>query len=761
MLVIAGVLLMFVFVIGDPLMSYMGSSGGGGGGGQNARDVAVRWDGGKLTNAELGQLVMRRRIVNEFIQQVELMGRMAAFDTGRQPPPLRVEMLVLPERPDQNVEQDIVRMEVFADAARRIGMGISDEQVIRYLQQLGRGYVSTDHLREVIARLRVGGGASVDYILDALREEMLARNYLASHVFARDTVLPEQRWDDWLDVNDRVVVEAAAIPTERFLVDVPQPTDSELSEFFDEYKDREPRPDLVGGIEMPSPLPGFAIPRKVELQFVRADYELFLKQVTAEVTDEEIEKYYDENKDPYFIRAATDLLDRTIGETPVDAAAVESEENSVGDAELPADSIESDSDEASIGDAEPNGPESETEPEADAAPADDEQSSTDRSQRNVFRLAAFADEAEADTDATATDETSDQDETVSADEQSATASTATETAQPSEQPKEFQPLEEVRDQIRREIAQLKVSEQLESMMGKLESDLGAKYATYLGAVLDAEEMDKALPPPPPELADLTAVAESHGLEYQKTASISALELRELPVGLSHKPDEETVPFLYIAFGTDLELYQPVATFDTDNNRYLVMKTADTPGSVPKLDEIRDAVVSAWRRQQAAEIALKHAQAEAKKAESADSLADFFAADQRVTVTKTDPFSLYTAGTVSRQTGDVQSFRLNKPEGIEGADFNVMETIFGLDEGQVGAALNHDHSRAYLLRIVEHEQTPAELRQAFLSEADTWYGLSVMSRAHARQATQILLVDMMQSAGVDWLRDPDQPYREEE
>jgi hypothetical protein len=192
-----------------------------------------------------------------------------------------------------------------------------------------------------------------------------------------------------------------------------------------------------------------------------------------------------------------------------------------------------------------------------------------------------------------------------------------------------------------------------------------------------------------------------------------------------------------------------------------MKTADTPGSVPKLDEIRDAVVSAWRRQQAAEIALKHAQAEAKKAESADSLADFFAADQRVTVTKTDPFSLYTAGTVSRQTGDVQSFRLNKPEGIEGADFNVMETIFGLDEGQVGAALNHDHSRAYLLRIVEHEQTPAELRQAFLSEADTWYGLSVMSRAHARQATQILLVDMMQSAGVDWLRDPDQPYREEE
>ena len=36
-----------------------------------------------------------------------------------------------------------------------------------------------------------------------------------------------------------------------------------------------------------------------------------------------------------------------------------------------------------------------------------------------------------------------------------------------EKPKEFQPLDEVRDQIRREIAQIKVSEQLESLMGKL------------------------------------------------------------------------------------------------------------------------------------------------------------------------------------------------------------------------------------------------------------------------------------------------------
>jgi hypothetical protein len=392
--------------------------------------------------------------------------------------------------------------------------------------------------------------------------------------------------------------------------------------------------------------------------------------------------------------------------------------------------------------------------------------------RSVFHLAAFAEESDAATaetaDAAAADDRAADGSAAdgSAAEQNAAAVDAgaaasdADATEPTDKPKEFQPLEEVRDQIRREIAQLKVSEQLEKLMGKLESDLGASYATYLGAVLDADEAGKEVPPPPANLADLSTVAEEQGLEFQKTGPISALELRELPVGLSHKPNEETVPFLYLAFSRDLELHQPVATFDSDNNRYLVMKIGDTPGSVPKLAEIRDDVVHAWKQQQAAELALKDAQQEAKQAQSAESLDEFFAGDDDVAVTKTDLFSRYTAGTVSRQTGEVQSFRLSKPEGIEGADFDVMETTFSLGEGEVGAVLNHDHSIVYLLRIVEHEQTPAELRQAFLSEADRWYGLPAMSRAHSQTAVRVLLADMLQSAGVQWERPPDQPYRDE-
>jgi hypothetical protein len=677
LLVIAGVLLMFIFVIGDPLMSYISSQGEDGRqiGPQNPRNVAVRWEGGQLTNLELSELVMRRRIVNAVLEPVEYYGWMSASETGRQPAPLRVEPLRLPDRHEQQVEQHVVSMRLAADAARKMGMNVSDEDVVRYLQELGRGYVTVDHLREIISRLQVGGGVPIDYVLDVLRDELLARNYLASYMFAFDTRLPQQRWDDWLRANDRVIVEAAAIPSESFVIDVPDPSDEELATFFDEHKDREPMPEMIGGIEMRSPRPGFAAPRRIELQFVRADYEKFLEQASAAVTDEEIEKFYEQNKDPLFIRADRVLPDELL-------------------------------DEASGSDAPAS---AETPPASDAKP-----------------------EVEGDA------------------------------AELVDKPQDFQPLEEVRDTIRRQIADLQVVEQLEQLMGQLESELGASYATYFGAVLDAQDAGQALPAPPADLADLSALAEEHGLEVVKTGPTTWLELRELPIGASYKPGEQAVSFLHIAFSGESELYKPVVTFDSDGNRYLVMKIGDMPGRVPTLDEVRDEVVLAWRRQQAAELTLKHAEAEAKKAEAAQiSLEEFFADDRYATVAKTDFFSRYTAGSVSPQTREVQFFRLSEPDGIKGADYDVMDSIFALEEGEIGAVLNHDRSIAYVLRVVEHEESPAELRQAFLAEADRWYGLPAMSRAHSQTAIQVLLQDMLVAAGVDWQRPPDQPLAESE
>src|SRR6185436_5239800 len=100
LLAIAGVVLMFVFVVGDSLFSYFG-------GGRNpqasdehdAKATAVHWDGGKRSNRQLNELVMKRRILNNFLKNIEMEGRRPSYEAGVEAPELRVQPLIGPDTP--------------------------------------------------------------------------------------------------------------------------------------------------------------------------------------------------------------------------------------------------------------------------------------------------------------------------------------------------------------------------------------------------------------------------------------------------------------------------------------------------------------------------------------------------------------------------------------------------------------------------------------------------------------------------------------
>ncbi len=297
LLAVAGVVLMFVFVVGDSLFSYLGTDRTAAAGEDHEADAtAVHWDGGKLTNRELSELVTRRQILNKFLRDVEIEGMRPSAVAGVDPPELRVQRLLAAETPQQQVESSVVKTKLFAEAASDSGMKISDDTLVQYLYELGRKNVSPEKMRAMLNNIG-GGRLSINYVIDALREQMLAHNYRISHEFAFETVTPEQRWKAWRRVNDRVVVEAAAVPAEIYLADVKEPTDAELTAFFDKYKEREAVPDFYGNTEMPSATPGFRIPRKIDLQFIEANYEEFLAKAEAKITDEEVAKYYEDHKD--------------------------------------------------------------------------------------------------------------------------------------------------------------------------------------------------------------------------------------------------------------------------------------------------------------------------------------------------------------------------------------------------------------------------------------------------------------------------------
>lgn len=771
-------LLMFAFVVADPLTQLLGA--GGRGPSANAKEMAVSWNGGQLTERELGELVRHRQVLAAFQQQVAIMGYQSAAAAGAGDLPPRVQPLALASTPEQGVERDVVRSKILADAARDAGMVVGDETIRDYLQGLGRDRVTNQMMRTLLGQLQTGVNrrATIEYIFDLLRDAMLARNFINSHQYALETVLPQERWQDWLRENDRVVVEAAAVRTEDFIDKVEDPTDAELTAFFDEHKDRVQGPERVGMVELPSPTPGFATPQKVQLQYLKTDLDATTQSLLESVTDEEIETYYNENKER-FIKADTDFMS---GSTLFGDDEPESTPDDVAD-DNEADGNEADNEATSS--PEPTTEDSTTESNTESTeaveepetPSEDEQSRS--SQRpSPFRLVALQEETEdaasSDSDSNDSEPTETEDAKQESAEQSdplseflaggddsddAGSSTATEeSGEEAEEKVEYQPLDEVRDQIRRLLAEEKASSQLKQLTDRLDGQLNAVYTKYFSDRLDASAAEEPTPEPPAELKNLEQLAEKEQLTYEKTGELSLLDLRDTPLGKTVVADEtasQQIPLWYqVLREGEVEDFEPFVTYDSSGNRYVVMRIKNTPRETPELDEVRDQVVRAWKMQKAADLALAEAEKLAKEAEEKGvPLAEFFSGNEEIEVVETDPFSWLTFGMVSPTTRTVE-FRLGDAEPLEAAGPVFMEKVFNLKPRELGAVLNHDQTVAYIVRIVQHLSSKAELRQDFLAEGTSWYGLPTMTQQRSQKVGNALYLDLFGDSDLDWRRPPD-------
>ena len=109
----------------------------------------------------------------------------------------------------------------------RPACSVSDEAIVQYLDELGRGNVTRDDMRAMLNRMQRAAGVSRSTMsLMRCARKCWPTTISPAIVSLSKPSRREQRWKDWLRVNDRVVVEAAAIPVESFVVDVPEPTEA-------------------------------------------------------------------------------------------------------------------------------------------------------------------------------------------------------------------------------------------------------------------------------------------------------------------------------------------------------------------------------------------------------------------------------------------------------------------------------------------------------------------------------------------------------
>ncbi len=763
----AAVLCMFIFVIGSGLKTGNGTQGGG----PNEAGMVATWNGGSLNQGQLRILVQHRVITDSFLKAmfVEGGGRSFQYDFPR-----NIPFLFLPDqRKTDEIDQTVVTSEVLASLASQAGMTVNDGLINHYIDEIGLKKVSPQQVEQILSHIGTQNARQNEAIIFAtLRKLLLANFYSEMFDDQSKVVMPQERWDDWKKVNERISLDVAELPREKFLSQVPEPNDTQLQGFFNDYKNVDPtdRVRIIGGQELTLPEPAFAEPHRVRLQYLKGSLVERAEKLEPTVTEEEIKTYYEKNKETDFVKLPSfdntkDKSPETPKAEPGNSTPPATDNNPAGTTPAAAEKPSTPAANAAAPAAEATKPAESTQPPAttpqtpaptsppaEKAPPTDAKEQPKQSsaieRHSPFRLVALQAPAESEKSPTDSKPAESQPATNSsaearpaADQAKTDASspaaspaaaasaaaapeakdakpTETKAEEKKEPATEYEPLDKVRDDIRKKLAAEKAEAELEKTFSQAAAELQSEYNDYGFKVAQAEDAKQEMPKPPEPLADLKWLADKYNLTYEKTAPLTLLELRETPLGHAFDTNTQRISVTQAAF-TTLKLFEPFQAKEMAGDRYLVLKTEDMPRRVPEFKEVREQVVKAWKEQQAAKLAEQEAKKLAAEAEKASQPFDQFFTEKGYKPNKTELFSAmsYPLGRESFGTPPQLS---SVPE-LTSIGPEFMDAAFALDGNKTVGLLNFDHSKAYVIRLNRRQYTEEELKKLFLEEEAPWPG----------------------------------------
>ncbi|HUS37991.1 MAG TPA: hypothetical protein VMX74_00990, partial [Pirellulales bacterium] len=551
-----------------------------------------------------------------------------------------------PSRPS-----DTVQMMLLAEKATQLGYVVTDEEISGHLFDLVDQKLDEKQISDAL--VGTGRRISMRQIFGMLREEMLAHK-LYQDLYRGWQAPPAGRLLDYYSrLNRQIQLDLVAVPVEQFIDQVSDPTEAELTDYFDEYKTVVKLSDVVNGQEFASPKPGFKLPHRVAIEYVIGSSDELLDEVRDEITEEDIQRYYDENKtNDELLHAEGDLhladVEEASGDNDDDAKAI---------AQEPADDAVTKS-------AEPDG-----------------EGSTEKKEKI-----------------------------------------------------EFKPLEEVRDHIHQQLAQQRAKERLEEKFQQIRSKMNAYHEARLFAEVDEE--------PTYRRPNIQAAAKTAGLKYEKTGLLSAeayAASKKLKIGGSVQAGEITtadrypdeVGFHQLAFQEgEQSLFKPEQMRDDEQVYYLFWKIKEESETVPKLADIREEVLRAWKlgagRTDETGAARGYAREWAEKAAADVAGGKELAAvakERGTEVHETDLFSWVSAGTAPGANQMNAPLRLGTVGGVEvdgkdimreaGPDF--MKVVYGMQVGDVSVAANHPKTYIYVTKLINENKSPVTLQENFFDD----------------------------------------------
>lgn len=183
-----------------------------------------------------------------------------------------------------------VYTQMLAQKGEELGVAISDDAINSFIDDNNFTRMTQSEIKGLASSYRW----PMESLFRALRMELMARQTLALYVPTPDSVVasPAQLWEYYQRLHRRANTQILQIDAKNYLSQVGEPTEEDLQKLFTEFKGRLPDPY--------SPEPGFTQPTRATIDYIEADYQKFLRQAEAEITEADLQKYYDEHKDTEF-----------------------------------------------------------------------------------------------------------------------------------------------------------------------------------------------------------------------------------------------------------------------------------------------------------------------------------------------------------------------------------------------------------------------------------------------------------------------------
>jgi hypothetical protein len=729
-----GVMAMFGFVILPVILEGLQF--------QRAANIVVATSRfGTLRESSLAELMRQRGLMLRFLNTVAD----ALLQVGE--PPQEVQRVFGEIGPA--AEEAVVERWLLARYAERLGLVVDNRLVNQFIAELTRGKISGQALEQMLDRQ----GISTSYLFRVISEELLAlraREILLTNLAG---ATPAQHWDYFQRLNRRAVVETVAVPVERFVDQVADPPERQLREFFETYRYRVPHPD--------SPEPGFMEPKRISVEWVKAPFDRFVEKLREQVTDQEIEAYYNENRDRLYKREPLptkpigEAADQQRGEPTSAPRQPEAVTPPAGAVPQPAAEPQ-----APIGPSETQGQQSpapgptampETPADSQEPPNTPPEASPERTPETNAPSPPAADGPSPAADPSSQEPVSPVDSTGQnspaaepgdgdgadpptaeqsqpkeqapggAEQPAPTPSTepAAETSsQPPPRSSEYIPLEKVREEIRSTLARQKAVQTVQQLLEKLQAQLTRYREEKVLYDLEVQQR-KSTGRPEPQRPNLQALAQEHHLDYQKTELLADYEFEQLEIARATTAVGGSV--LEMIFYR-LPLFRPTIARDMSGNQYLVWKLEETEARVPELSDadVRQKVIRSWKMLQARSLARAEAEKLAQQArEVGKPLAEVFANRTDLKVETSEPFSWLTT-TLPLVFWYQEPPRISQVRGVDRPGEEFMRTVFRMKPGQVGVAMNHPQTTAYVIRVVETQPSDEILWQQFISEPARLY-----------------------------------------